>query len=433
MKKHITLIITMLIMLSAQAQKLEAYFDNAIKEGRNDNGKGYYTAQFNGKKNVKINDAIDFMNKKGYILVPGERVISLYGHDKVRELPDGIDVRCISRFGNDYNVMDLACFVQESELESFIANTPLLNTWGKAIIHSNSRKEIIDVFWSGEVKNGWISGKGMGYTRMGYNQQKKYDNYFIYIINGNFIDGIPYGNCEVTTTTFSIYDNVSGRPARVLSRKRDKKTEIYNVGNLNNGYRTLSMNGKYGFIDAQGNIIASCKYGEIVQEFNNAGYAIVTDPSDGNQEIKINTSGTKIGYSDKQLQINEEKRLAKIAEEKRKEEERIQKEREKALAEAREEELRQERIRNAKEGDEIHYYLRYSTETGIIFHVQHLHDMTVICFVEKNVDNGERLQVRVGRVKSSEGYVVPEIDGIQYSKGDVLWIRPLENKNWHMK
>ncbi len=333
------------------------------------------------------------------------------------------------RFGAYVKAMREVHFILRSDLESFIANTPQTNTVGKAIIHSNARKETVDVYWSGSVRNGWISGNGVGYTKL---------NNSMYIIKGYFSDGIPQGRCEVVTATPS-FSSVRG--ASKLE-KTDRRTFNYSVGDLNNGYRSLCLNGKYGFIDQYGNIAISCKYGIIVQGFNNNGYAIVTDPSDGDQEIKISSSGTNLGYSDNQLRINEEKRLAKIAEEKRlaeekrrQEEERIRRDRERAEAEARAEEVRQERIRNAREGDKIYYEQRWTWSEGWwIFKESGSYTMKVICFVEKNVDNGERLQIRVGRVESSskDHYSTPEIDGIKYNKGDVIWIFPLRDRNWHL-
>ena len=409
MRKYITLIIIMFSMFSAHAEGLEALFDRAIRNGRSNNGKGSYSASFDNK-NVPVDDVLLFMGKKGYILT------------------EKYSTRRMMRFGSYVNAMGKVDFILESDLESFIANTRKTSTMGKAVIYPNSRKEIVEVFWSGSVKNGWISGNGTGYTKL---------NNYMYIIKGDFIDGIPKGTCEVVTATPSI---VSGTVSKL--DKTDRKNTNYYVGDINNGYRSLRMNGKYGFINEKGDIIVSCKYGTIVQVFNSDGYAIVTDPSDDDQEIKINTYGTKLGYSDKQLKINEDKRLAKIAEEKRlaeekkrKEEERIRRARERAEAEAHAEERRQERIRNAREGDRICYCQEYYWSEGIwIFKESGTYNMNVICFVEKNVDNGDRLQVRVGSVESTskDRYTTPEIDGIKYHKGDVLWIRPLQNRNWYM-
>lgn len=294
MKKYITLIITMFIMLSARAESLEASFSKAIRNGRSNNGTGSYTIQFDNK-NVTVDDVLLFMGKKGYILT------------------ESYTTKRMMKFGEYVKAMGTVKFITKSELESFIANTYSSNTMGKAVIYPNSQKETVDVYWSNSVINGRISGNGIGYTKL--------NNKIMYIIRGKFSDGIPDGTCEVVTATPSI---IPGTVSRL--DKTDRKSTNYHVGSLSNGYRSFQMNGKYGFINERGDFIASCIYGNVVQEFSNDGYAIVTDPSDGDQEIKINTNGTKLGYSDRQLKINEEKRLAKIAEEKRLAEEKRQKE-----------------------------------------------------------------------------------------------------------
>lgn len=430
MKKGFTLIIIVFSMLSVRAQGLNAIFSKAIGNGRSNNGSGSYSVQFS-KKNVLVDDVLLFMTKSGYVLT------------------NSYTTKRMLRFGYYDKAMNKVYFILESEIESYIAKTPQTNNTGNAVIYLDSKKRIMnDIHWSGSVKNGWISGNGIGYTKL--------DNNIMYIVSGYFSNGIPEGNCAITKATPKIYydhcydklnnmHNIKG-----LYDDYNGTVTNYKVGKLNYGRRSLYTNGKYGFIDEKGDIIVSCKYGKIVQEFNNAGYAIVTDPSDDNQEIKINTDGTKLGYSDNQLRINEEKRLAKIAEENRlaeenrrkeeerirKEEERRQRERERILAEARAEEHRQERIRNAKEGDKICYCQKYTWSRGAwIFKESGSYSMNIVCFVEKNVDNGERLQIRVGSVESTsrEHYTTPEIDGIKYSKGDVIWIRPLENRNWYMQ
>jgi|GEM_PF-5187252 len=61
------------------------------------------------------------------------------------------------------------------------------------------------------------------------------------------------------------------------------------------------------------------------------------------------------------------------------------------------------------------------------------YSMKVICFVEKNL--GEKIQIRVGTVSSSnkKEYAQVVIDGVEYSKGDILWIKPLKNSNWFIE
>ena len=296
MKKQIAIMISVLFCVSSvYADGVGSLFQKALKAGRDNNGRGCYTIQVPSSKNILVEDALQYMRKNGYILTKD------YG------------TKQMIRFGYYAKAIRTVEFIPENELESYIANMPQTNQSGKAVIFPNSRKETVDVYWSGSINNGSINGNGVGYTKL---------NNCVYVIKGRFENGMSVGSCEVVTAT-PVFAN--GRSPRFL-QKIDKQNKNYTVGNSNNGYRSLYMNGKYGFINDRGDVIASCKYGNVVQEFNNAGYAIVTDPSDGDQEIKINTNGTKLGYSDRQLKINEEKRLAKEAEEKRLAEEKRRKE-----------------------------------------------------------------------------------------------------------
>lgn len=294
MKKLFTLIITISIIFSAKAEGLNSLFDKAIRNGRSDNGKGAYSVQFDNK-NISVDNVLQFMLQKDYILT------------------DNYSTKRMLRFGTYVKAMAKVDFIPKSELESFIANIPQAKAIGKAIVYPNSKKETVDVYWSGNVKDGWITGNSIGYTKLNNN---------MYIIKGNFENGISKGNCEIVTATPQIGSDHGVKRLSNTERKRAS----YSVGHPCNGYQSLHMNNKYGFINEKGDIVISCLYGKIIQDFNNSGVAIVTDPSDNNQEIKINTKGSKLGYSDNQLRINEEKRQAKIAEERRIAEEKRKKE-----------------------------------------------------------------------------------------------------------
>ena len=161
------------------------------------------------------------------------------------------------------------------------------------------------------------------------------------------------------------------------------------------------------------------------------------------KEIVIGTRGEFIDYTAKQKQIDaEQERQAKLAELKRQQEEK-QREIERKQAEMEKERLRREAekrrvelFKKAQAGDRVYYSQDYEWSSGGWFFRSSGHySMRIICFVEQNVNEGERIQIRVGSVEStdSDRYSVPVIDGIEYRKGDVLWIRPLNNPKWHIE
>ena len=298
MKKYITFIISALLLVSSvQAAGLDPLFAKALKAGRNNNGKGTYSLHMPSNKNILYDDFMQYVQSHGYVLKK-------------------IDGRYFVRFG--YHAFGIGSieFIPEAELESYLCELPSISQSGKAFVFPNGKKETVDVHWSGSVANGSINGSGTGYTKM---------NNSMYIIKGDFENGIPVGSCEVITVTPEYSYLGSGKPAKLLKDTK-RQSARFTVGNSSNGFRSLFVNGKYGFINDRGDLIADCKYNKVVQNYNDSGFAIVTDPSDGDQEIKIGKSGAKLGYSDNQLKINEEKRLAKLAEEKRLEEEKRQKE-----------------------------------------------------------------------------------------------------------
>ena len=98
---------------------------------------------------------------------------------------------------------------------------------------------------------------------------------------------------------------------------------------------------------------------------------------------------------------------------------------------------RVEKFRHAQPGDKVYYSQDFThTESFLLFFSHSTgYSMAVVCFVEQNVNNGERLQIRVGSVKSSNSnyYSTPVIDGMEYHKGDVLWIKPLNDKRWQIE
>lgn len=161
------------------------------------------------------------------------------------------------------------------------------------------------------------------------------------------------------------------------------------------------------------------------------------------KEIVIGTDGGFIEYTARQKQIDaEEEMKAKLAEMKRLQEAK-QREIERKQKAIEEERLRQEAekrrvaaFKKAQPGDKVYYSQDYEWSSGgWFFRSSGRYSMRIICFVEQNVNEGERLQIRVGSVESTDRdrYSTPVIDGIEYRKGDVIWIKPLYDSKWHIE
>lgn len=284
--------------------------------------------------------------------------------------------------------------------------------------------QLKNVYWTGELEGGMLSGMGYGFVVNGDNRQ------FVYI-RGAFQHGIPKGDC-----TFTMHNVVNTLPQKV-------NHERYNltVGELQGGYAQFNEpGGKYGFVGADGTMAIAPSYESVIKGFQNGKAEVVLE----NKEIVIDTKGTFLDYTAKQKRLiaaekaeaerkaQAEKQAAlerKIAEEK------AAVERQRAAEEA--ERRRVEKFRHAQPGDKVYYSQDFThTESFLLFFSHSTgYSMAVVCFVEQNVNNGERLQIRVGSVKSSNSnyYSTPEIDGIEYRKGDVLWIKPLNDRRWQIE
>lgn len=259
-----------------------------------------------------------------------------------------------------------------------------------------------NIKWSGQISNGKICGKGVGIAKVG--------NDFVFFDADFDNNGIPKGNVTFKTTT-------------------SQKT--IEMGTPSENMIPFKIDNKYGFISSEGTFVISPQYSEIVKNFQNGRAVVISDPLG---EVFIDKNGDIKGLTDNQKKINEAKALAEAQEKKQRELAWQQEEakRKKMAAEA--EKIRREKFRNAQPGDRV-YYSQDWQRSGMFGWFKKEYTMRVVCFVERNVNNGERLQVRVGSVESSDRYEysTPEIDGIKYSKGDVLWIKPFENNGWQIE
>jgi hypothetical protein len=96
---------------------------------------------------------------------------------------------------------------------------------------------------------------------------------------------------------------------------------------------------------------------------------------------------------------------------------------------------RQNKIKESSIGDRLCYVQGWlNKDPGIFgfFSSTTKYSMVIICFIE-NI-NKDNYQIRVGDVSSTNSnyYGQPEINGIKYSKGDIIWIKPLKDTNWNL-
>lgn len=411
----------MLPMLCVGSYGQEKYFEEALKRGR-EPGK-FYLLVNEKSKSLKLDDLKEYADAKGYIL----------GNNTSKT---------VSRFGDVSSTVSTLEFLPKSEFEEYIyykmrsdntVSLSQLSNKGMAYCYlKRSGKDTYfwrcnNIAWNGEVRNGKLHGTGVGYAKVS-------DGLIVYF-RAKFDNGMPTGR-----NTFRWYFLNSSMRPYVSSQQTDCSV---GVGQFSDGLASVEIDGKYGFINQEGNTVVKPQFNTVVSPFVN-GRATVTDDK---EEIVINNLGTKIDISDRQKQIYAEQKAEaerKALAEKKAAEERAEKKRkeeELARIEAiKAEKRRVEEIQNAMEGDRIAYSQdwQHSESDGFLFWrttTRTNYKMKVICFVEKNVNNGERLQVRVASVESSDDryYSTPIIEGIKYSKGDVLWIRPLKNNGWWME
>lgn len=295
-----------------------------------------------------------------------------------------------------------------------------------------------NALWTGNVLDGYVDGTGAGIWQK--------DNTHYYYFCGTFRRGFPIGKVK--------YRVVEVNPELAWGYSPREKTNLGNwgtgapfreveVGEMHDGMalfryldngegHSVSINELYGYVKQDGEIVIWPKY---KSAFDFTGdRAIVKNDQD--QEIYIDRTGQFIDYTANQRRINEQEEIRKREEQRQREirEQRERQERQRLAAEA--EKRRVEKIKKCEPGDRIYFSQEWEhTDNWILFTTTHSYNMRVICFVEQNIKNGERLQIRVGSVESSSDryYSTPKIDGIEYRKGDVLWIKPLQDTRWQIE
>lgn len=407
MKRFI--VVGLLILTSITAFSQKKLFEEALSKGREKTE--YYVAVNEKGKVITVKELEEYAKNNGYL-------VGKY------------TTKTVSRFGDVATSVKSFEFLPKEEYlpycyyksrEHTNEEFSSLTQKGKVYYLDNDKKfHIIEVMWSGRVVDGMLDGNGVGFAKPSFSSSV----FFV----GNFQKGLPKGKCSY----------------KIIKDKWNNITYMTaEVGEISEGLASLRVQNDTlaGFVNERGDIVIPAKFRYVNQKFTN-GRATVQDSKKG--EYYIDRVGNFLEFTSKQKQLN----IQAEAERKRKEEADRQAEYERQLAQqkrareeakAREEaRLRRiERFRNAQEGDVVYYSQDWTYTDRFFGHIISVDDYTmrVTCFIERVVNNGERLQVRVGDVSSSskKHYSEVEIDGIKYHKGDVLWIKPFENEGWQIR
>lgn len=420
--KKICLLICYTLLSTIGAFAQADLFNDGLKQGRVPNE--FYKLDNRKNKRISKSDLFEYAKANNYVI-------------------EGVSLKSVSRFGDVTYIANQAMFIPYEEYPAYLYHNirqtkrfpyEALKQEGAALVFIAFPKftkdwkaeqilyQVPNAKWSGAIKNGKIDGYGEGYLCWAEGPDKETVAYYF---EGSFKEGAPIGKIN--------YSYIALQPARALEEKEEKLlTGTVYCGPVSENRISFSVdNSLHGFLDtSSGRITVPPIYKQVAPY--KLGQAVVCN--DKNQEIIINKSGLFVDYTDKQKKLNAIKQ---------KEEEDIRRQEEERKARYREECIRLEKarilaIKNAQPGDRIAYSQDWVHSEGVIedwLFGKKNYSMKVICFVEQNVNNGERLQIRVGAVESSDDryHSTPVIDGIRYNKGDVLWIRPLKDSGWIME
>lgn len=380
------------------------YFKSAMDRGRT--SQSFYILKNESKKKLLLEDLTKYCQDNNYII----------GDHTTKE---------VSRFGDVATTIATFEFLPKYEYKDYLYSCLTngksfysLTQKGTGYCYYNGRfYETTDIQWSGTIKDGLIQGKGEGYAWNTENGQG-------FVVSGEFDKGLPVNGL----TKFTLYIPQTIGPYNSNNTVTDEcKTE-----SLSDGLLPIWINKKLGFVNTDGVICINPEYSALVKPFKD-GTALVS--RNDTTEIIIDKLGNYKGVTQKQQAIINERLRKKAEEERAAELARKKAEAEELARLKRQEEMRMAGIRSASEGDKIYYSEEFEHSNGVlldIFLKRQRFNMRVVCFIEKIINKGERMQVRVASVESSSDryYATPSIDGIKYSKGDILWIQPLYDKRW---
>ena len=277
MKKYFAIALLLCCTLASGQEKL---FNAALKNGR-ERGK-YYKVE-NLRDQVIDKDAFDRYARQHDFYI-GE-----------------CETKRISRFGSLTEIVSVYYFLPKNEYDAYLFehystfSVPFssLNKKGKGVLYSNYAgepmfREYSDISWNGNIVDGRLDGKGIGYVRHGEE--------FVYF-EAFFEKGFPVGRNSFCWC--------------VSSSSHWNEMSI-TTGHLKNGAAYYNYDNVYGFVKADG-IIFTPRYTNMISEFKGNvrpedDYAVVV--ADDGFEWKLNIKGKRFDYSDKQKKIFAEQKAA---------------------------------------------------------------------------------------------------------------------------
>lgn len=267
MNRIIAFFILITFSLTAFSQK--KLFEKALKNGPQSNG--YYLIENKHNRKLDLDDLKKYAHENGYLLG------SVYYKE-------------IIRFGEYYNVISSLEFLPKSEYPSYIyryistdislPNPPVSCSAYVYSLSSSSLKLTNKINWTGTIINGMANGHGV--------MVADYGQYLLFI-KGQFSNGFPKGEISVTQYTIGRYYD------KFQNSNLSKEVSVH-VGDFNDGLAHIKANGKFGFVDNDGNLVITNDIDEIISEFNNGRATVVKN----SEEMIINRNGTLIDYTDNQ-------------------------------------------------------------------------------------------------------------------------------------
>lgn len=280
-------ILFILISFCSFGQK--KYFKEAIEKGRSTNE--FYFCNLGDGKVVTESDINDYANKNNIII-------------------KNMTFQQVNRFGDSFTGVSTFKFLPITEIPNYVFSRYIDNSstiitlenikkynkgFGNIYNPKTNSFTYQEVYWSNEVLNNNLQGKGIG---LYINENE------MLFFKGTFDKGILIGEGNFKQYVYnSNFDFESG-------------SLIENgilIGNFKNDFAIFKSNNKYGFIDSKFNFITQVKYNSIEKEFEN-GRALVTL---NNEKIIIDEKGNFIDYTQEQKDTFELTRRLKEQEERK--------------------------------------------------------------------------------------------------------------------